>query len=70
VDIRLLASESATSTCPARSTQRPIKDGGGVPRQEAGFYKISTAGRRRDSMFAANLADPEESAITRAPSSP
>jgi len=64
------ASESATLELPDGSKRSvPIKDGRAVfLGQEAGFYKISTGtpqpGAAEDvTMFAANLADPEESAI-------
>lgn len=64
------ASESATLELPDGSKRSvPIKDGRAVfLGQEAGFYKISTGatppgGAEDVTMFAANLADPQESAI-------
>ena len=65
------AADTATLLMPDKKTTRtvPIKDGRAVfLGQEAGFYTISTgtavAGAAADeTMFAANLADPEESAI-------
>jgi Ca-activated chloride channel family protein len=68
------AAESATLELPD-GTKRgvPIKDGRAVfLGQEAGFYKISTGsaaagGAEEVTMFAANLADPQESAIAPRP---
>ncbi len=65
------AAETATLLMPDKKTTRsiPIKDGRAVfLGQEAGFYTITTgailAGGAEDAtMFAANLADPAESAI-------
>ncbi len=64
------AAETATLELPDGTKRSvPIKDGRAVfLGQEAGFYKISTgttqAGGAEDvTMFAANLADPQESAI-------
>ena len=64
------AAETATLELPDGTKHRvPIKDGRAVfLGQEAGFYKISTGnaqagGAEEVTMFAANLADPQESAI-------
>jgi Ca-activated chloride channel family protein len=58
------AAETATLELPDGSKRSvPIKDGRAVfLGQEAGFYKISTSAEDV-TMFAANLADPQESAI-------
>ena len=65
------ASDTATLLMPDKKTTRtvPIKDGRAVfLGQDAGFYTITTGsalagGAEESTMFAANLADPEESAI-------
>ena len=65
------AADTATLLMPDKKTTRtvPIKDGRAVfLGQEAGFYTISTGtaaagGAADETMFAANLADPQESAI-------